>query len=202
MSMGDPPSPKIRSIVLGICLAVVLLVLLCRLGDLVKIAGTILLWPPKLLGLVEQVQPGQVKVFDLQQKDNTWQVIQPGRYAVYTANDRLLEMSAMLEASGETWLEITAADGTPLQVDPVNRGVGFMDSPFVPGRPVYTVEVAGAGLYSLVHPHPAAQMTIVPDYVTGRELVIVLVLGLELVAVGGVIAWFFYRRRRKRRGRW
>lgn len=192
----DPQSPKIRSIVLGICLAVVLLLLLCRLGDLVKIAGTILLWPPRLLGLVQQVQPGQVQVFDLQQKDNTWQVIQPGRYMVYTANDRLLEMSAMLEASGETWLEVTAADGTPLQVDLVHRGVGIMDSPFAPGRPVYTVAVANAGLYSLVHPHPTAQMAIVPDYVTGREVVIYLVLALELLAVGGVVAWFFYRRRR------
>ncbi len=199
MSIGDPPSPKIRSIVLGICLAVVLLVLLCRLGDLVKIAGTILLWPPRLLGLVQQVQPGQVQVFDLQAKDNTWQVIQPGQYAVYTANDRLLEMSAMLEASGETWLEISGADETSLQVDPVHRGVGIMDSPFAPGRPVYTVAVADAGLYSLVHPHPAAQMAIVPDYVTGREVVIYLVFALELLVIGGVIAWFYYRRRRKRR---
>lgn len=201
MSSGNPPSPTIRSIALGISLAVVLLVLLCRLGDMVKIAGTIMLWPPSQIGLVEQVQPGQVQVFDLQQKDNTWQVVQPGRYAVYTSNDRLLEMSTLLEASGETWLEITAADGTPLPVDTVHRGVGIMDSPFAPGRPVYTVVVADPGLYSLIHPHPVAKMAIVPDYVTGREPVIVLVLGLELLAVGGVIVWFFYRRRRQRRGR-
>lgn len=197
--------PTIRSIVLGISLAVVLLVLLCRLGDIVKIAGTVLLWLPSQLGLVQQVQPGQVLYFDLQQKDNTWQVTQPGRYAVYTANDNLLEMSTLMEASDKTWLQVTTDGGASLPVDPVRRGLSIVDSLFVPGRPVYTIAVANPGLYNLVHPHPAAQMAIVPDYVSGREVTIYLVLGLQLLAVGGLIAMLFYRRYRKqqeRRARW
>lgn len=195
MSTSEPAAPSLRSIFLGIALAILLLIGLCRIGDLVKYAGVGLLWLPSQLGLVDQVKPEQVQIFDLQTKNNAWQVVQPGRYAVYTANDRLLEMSSMLETSGETWLEITAADGTPLQVDPVSRGLGIMDSPFAPGRPVYTVAVANAGLYSLVHPHPVAQMAIVPDYVTGHELVIYLVLGLELLVITGLIAILFRRRR-------
>ena len=201
MTPGDPPSPKIRSIALGISLAVILLVLLCRLGDIVKVAGTLLLWPPHLLGLVEQVQPDQVQAFDLQQKDNTWQVAQPGRYAVYTASDKLLEMSALLEASGNTWLQVVAADGAPVQVDPVHRGLGIMDSILIPGRPVYTMVVPDAGRYTLVHPHPVAEFAIVPDYVSGHEVVIYLVIGLELLAVGGLMVWFIRQRRRLRRQR-
>lgn len=197
MSTGEPAAPSLRSIFLGIALAILLLIGLCRIGDLVKYAGVGLLWLPGQLGLVDQVKSEEIEFFDLSQKNNTWQVTQPGLYAVYTANDKLLELSNALESSEKTWLSATTETGSVATITPVRRGLSFLDTPLVPGRPVYTIAVPAAGRYALVHPNPAAQMAIVPDYVTGHELVIYLVLGLELLVVTGLIALLFRRRRRR-----
>lgn len=194
MSTGEPAAPSLRSIFLGIALAVLLLIGLCRIGDLVKYAGVGLLWLPGQLGLVDQVKSEEIEFFDLSQRNNTWQVTQPGQYAVYTANDKLLELSNALESSGKTWLSATTETGSVATITPVRRGLSLLDTPLVPGRPVYTIAVPAAGRYALVHPHPVAQMAIVPDYVTGHELVIYLVLGLELLVITGLIV-ILYRRR-------
>lgn len=201
MSSSEPASPTLRSIFLGICLAILLLLMLCRIGDLVKFAGVGLLWVPQQLGLVDRVEPGQVEMFDLSQKDNTWQVVEPGFYSVYTANDNLLELSPALEAGGKTWLTVRAEDGAEIPVSPVRRGLSLVDTPLAPGRPVYTLAVAEAGLYALVHPHQPAQIALVPDIVSGHEVRILLVFGAEALVVGGVIAWLYYRRRRARQQR-
>lgn len=197
MSTSEPAAPSLRSIFLGIALAILLLIGLCRIGDLVKYAGVGLLWLPSQLGLLDQVKPEEIEFFDLSQKNNTWQVTQPGLYAVYTANDKLLELSNALESSEKTWLSATTETGSVVTITPVRRGLSLLDTPLVPGRPVYTIAVPAAGRYALVHPHPVAQMAIVPDYVTGHEIVILLVLGIEALVVGGIVGWFLYRRRRR-----
>ena len=197
MSNNEPAAPSLRSVFLGIALAILLLIGLCRIGDLVKWAGVGLLWLPSQLGLVDQVKPEEIEFFDLSQKNNTWQVTQPGLYAVYTANDKLLELSNALESSEKTWLSAATETGSVATITPVRRGLSLLDTPLVPGRPVYTIAVPAAGRYALVHPHPAAQMAIVPDYVTGHELIIYLVLGLELLVVTGLIALLVRRRRRR-----
>jgi len=174
--------PRLRDIGLALLISLIALIVLLQLGDVVKLAGAALYWLPAQLGLVEQAQPADVWRHDLQTLPEGLDFSAAGRYAIYTADYDLLMMSmTMRETRDASWMVLTeAATGRRAPLQWIDRGMRIYDSHLAPGRPVFSVEIARPGIYTLKAPHRPAEIAIVRDYVTGNEGRIAAVFALEI----------------------
>lgn len=196
--------PTYRAVLFGTAALVVLLLCLCSVSQIVKLAGAALFFIPEQLGILGQVKPEDVRKLDMSTSPTLFEFTQAGRYAVYTDSADLLEITDQLEkARAAPWLSIRSqATGESVPVQFVQRGVTILDSPHVNGRPVFTFEIKEAGNYLVTHPTRRVALSIVPDHVTGSEVRIGLVLGAEIAIVGGLVALVFlppYLRRKRAR---
>lgn len=196
-------SPRIGSILLGIALVVVLLILLCSLSQVVKWVGTALLYLPARVGLVRLVTPDEAIPVDLALQGNRIQVTAPGRFAVFVDDADLLILTDTMLASGTPpWLKMKrVSTGTLLPIEYVSRGLLVYDTPVVPGRPVFTVEVPVAGDYELTHAVRRTTVWLVPDYTTGNESRYLSVILAQVLILVIILGWVFYRRQQKRQER-
>lgn len=195
--------PRIRSIVLGIALVVVMLVLLCSLSQVVKWVGTGFLYLPARLGIVRLVSADEAIPVDLSTQGNTIQFRSPGRYEVYVDDADLLILTDTMSSSGALpWLKMTqVSTGATLPIEYVTRGLLPYDTPVVPGRPVFTVEIASPGAYQLTHTVRHVTIWYVPDYTTGNESRFVGAIVVQVLILLMILGAVYYRRQQKRQER-
>jgi len=190
--------PRIRNIVIGILTFTVLLALLCNLSSTMKQVGNIFLLIPSELGLIQRVKPDEIHIIDLQTPSPALlDITKPGRYEVFTDDYDLLMTNVL---NGPAWLQVKShTTGERVEVVSVERGARPYDTRLAAGRPIFVFEVAVPGSYEIAYYYRYAALTIVPDYTTGKEPVIVLAYIVQ-IAILLTLLWFVYslRDRRKR----
>jgi hypothetical protein len=194
---SDYHPPSLRSILLGVVLAVVLVIwVFAYLPDTIKIAGDVLLLIPEQLGLVQRVHAGEVHVMSLANPQATIRIPKAGRYAVYTGDLDLLERIGLV---AKPLLEVVSQPaGQAVELSFVRRGLRPYDTPRAKGRPIYRFAIQQPGFYQVTYlgRSIAAVVSIAPDYATGKEstitLAYVLQVGLLVLLPGAV----YYRRRK------
>jgi len=188
--------PRLRSIVLGILLFAILLMLVCGLSNLVKLAGAPFLWIPSAIGLVQPLHSEDIAVLDLGDSPNLVDISEPGLFSVYTDDYDLLMMSIQLEDSqAEPWLSVVRMeDGVPVELAYVERGLRPYDTPFAKGRPIFTFRLESPGRYALTHPVRPAAISMLPDYTTGKERTLAAAYLVQLLLLAAPVAVLFYRR--------
>ena len=200
METHQPGQPKIISIIIGVILFMVLLAVFLSLGEIVKLAGAPFMFLPVKLGLVEEVNPSQVIRLNLNTHETALRFKSPGRYAVYTADRDLLEITNSLEAAGtKPWLKVQSQlGGGTVPVSFVRRGLYPFDSVLARGRPVFTFVIETPGVYVLRHPARSAVAAILPDATTGKEGILTLAYILQIGVLSGLAGILIYRARRAR----
>jgi hypothetical protein len=186
-----------RSLLVAILVLTATLLALWQLSDIVKLLGAPLLYLPAQLGLVEQVSHAEVHVIDpFEASPRLLIVSQPGRYAVYTGDVQLLERTnALVDHQEAPWLAVKSAEGhTSIAVAFVERGLRPYDTPLAEGRPIFTFVVDTPGRYTLDLPERDGIITVVPDYTTGKEPIIWLVMLLQLGVMGTIVGVVVYIR--------
>lgn len=193
--------PSIRAILGGILLLIAVLMSLCSLSDLVKLAGAPFLFIPDRLGVVQQVSKDEVRTVSLDTSPTLLEISPPGPYVVYAANDDLLTITNLLEdAQALPWLTVKSqATGESLAVSTVERGLRPYDTSIVRGRPIYTFDIGAPGWYELRHPNRHATISILPDYTTGKETLIVFLTLLQIIAIASIPGFIYFRGYRMRR---
>ena len=199
MSKESFRPPRLRSIGMGIALFILFLIALCSLSQGVKWAGSVLLFIPERLSLVRTVQPSEVFEFDMTHSPAQVKFTRAGLYQVYTSDYDLLVISDQLaQSDSPPWITITiAGSGTPANVSYITRGLLPYDTPHASGRPVLEVEIPEAGDYLLDYPTRPAEMSMVPDYVTGHEALIYTAFAVQLLILALPFAILLYRREQR-----
>jgi hypothetical protein len=189
-------TPRIRDIVLAIVALVVLLVVFINLGAVVKVVGAGLMVIPSALGIVQRVSSQEVLTYDLSKSPTDVGIGRPGRYAVYAYDYDLLTTSDQLDQSmGEPWITLKSqTTGEAVPVTFVSRGMRAYDTPLAKGRPVLSFVINRPGVYVMLHPAKPATISIVRDYVTGKERTITLAFLAQTAVV--VIPLMFLSTRR------
>jgi hypothetical protein len=195
--------PRLLTIVLGIAVFILFLIALCSLSQGVKWAGSVLLFIPERLGLVRTVRPAEVFEFDIARSPVQVTFTRAGLYQVYTSDYDLLVISDQLAQSGSPpWITITeAGSGAPVVVTHITRGLLPYDTPYAAGRPVIEVQVPEPGDYVLDYPTRPAEISMVPDYVTGHEALIYAAFAVQLLILALPPAILLYRREQRMRQR-
>src|SRR3972149_3097593 len=107
MSTPPPPTPRLRSIMLGVLVVVTLIVFLCSASAIVKWAGTTFLVLPRVVGLLESVRGDEIVALPMDSSPTAVGFPRAERYQVYTSDLELLEIAASLHASDATpWLVV------------------------------------------------------------------------------------------------
>ena len=170
---------------------------LSQLPVLVKQFGEPLLYLPAQFGLIRQVSQAEVHVFDPAETSSQLLLVsQPGRYAVYTDDIRLLaHTNALADKKEAPWLTVKPTEGnTSIAVAFVDRGLRPYDTPLAEGRPIFTLFIDTPGRYTLDLPEREGTITVVPDYTTGREAIILLAMLLQTGVVGAIVGVCVYVR--------
>jgi len=187
--------PITRTINVG-CLVVVLLILLVFVATLsldrnsLKYAGKPFLFIPDLLGLVQTVKEEEVRIIKGTPRWSDLEINSPGGYFVYLPIDQQVEMTT----------EVYILDqGEELEIELMERGARPYDTVLADGVPKYRFTIENPGTYRIRLYNAGVftsklKATVVPDYVTGKELLISLFFGIELFIIGWVI--FFLRKRK------
>jgi hypothetical protein len=165
--------PRIRSIVIGILLFMVLLYSLLTLSGTMKQVGNVFLYIPSQLGLIQRVLPEEVHTIDLRTTSPTvLDFTSPGRYAIYTGDYDLLMLNIL---NGPPWLQVTSqSTREQIPIISIGRGARPYDTPLAAGRPIFAFDITVPGTYEIAYHFRYASIAIVPDYTTGKELVMVL----------------------------
>jgi hypothetical protein len=206
MSGPSYQTPTFRNIVIGIALSLILFVVVIgRLPQIVKLVGLPLMVIPSSLGLAQTVAPADIQHMNLAESEGALEIAKPGRYALYTADWDLLTVTETgMQQHNAPWLVVTSqATGAQVPVTYVERGLRPYDTPFAPGRPVFTFEVPNWGVYTIQHPTKPAQVAFVPDYTTGRERDLALFMTAEVLVIvlpfAIILGRRYVRRRAERR---
>jgi hypothetical protein len=189
-------TPRIRDIVFAIVALVVLLFAFINLGAVVKLVGAGLMVIPSTLGIVQRVTAQEVFAYDLSKSPTDVGIGRPGRYAVYAYDYDLLTMSDQVEQSGGApWITLKSqVTGEAVPVTFVSRGMRAYDTPLAKGRPVLSFVIDRPGVYVMLHPAKPVTISIVRDYVTGKERTLTLAF-LAQIAVVVIPLMFLYTRR-------
>ena len=198
---AEPRSPTFRAMLAGIVVAIIAMMLVCALGDVLKIAGAPFLVIPGMLGIIQTVGPEDVRTVQMADSPTIVRLLRPGRYAVYVDDYDLLAITdSLINAKGNPWLKVKALDnGETIPATLIDRGLRLYDTPYAKGRPVINFAVDRPGAYELTHPRRNITMSIVPDYTTGRETLVTLVYLVQIALLAGTVVFFW--RRRTRAGR-
>jgi hypothetical protein len=193
---GLPKQPTIRSIVLGIALVILAVLAFIRIPDIVKYAGTVLMYVPAKLGVIDMVLPKDVIALPIDKNPSSITFSSPGKYALYTDNYNLLVIhDAILASESEPWVKIQSEElNAQVKMTMIERGLVWHDTPFARGRPIFSFTVAQPGTYEFIHPARPDNMYLVPDVTTGKEFYIGFVVFMEIIIIVGAI---LYARRRQ-----
>ena len=189
-----PKQPTIRSIVLGIALVILAILAFIRIPDIVKYAGTVLMYVPAKLRVIDMVMPKDVVALPIDKNPSSITFPSPGKYALYTDNYNLLVIhDAVLGSKAEPWVKIQT-ENVQVEMTMIERGLIWHDTPFARGRPIFSFTVSQPGTYEFIHPARPDNMYLVPDVTTGKEVYISFVIIMEVVIVVGAV---LYARRRQ-----
>ena len=185
----------------GILLLIAVLMCLCSLSDVVKLAGAPFLYLPDKLGLVRQVSRDEVRTISLDTSPTLLEISTPGPYVVFAADYDLLNITNLLEdAQAPPWLTVESlATGERLAVSAVERGLRPYDTSIVRGRPIYTFAIYTPGWLKLSHPIRHTTISVLPDYTTGKETLIVLVTIIQMIGIVAIPGLIYYRGYRLRK---
>lgn len=157
---------------------------------------------PNLLGLLpgigEAVQP-----VNLKQPSPPLDVSVPGRYALYAADENMQMRSNMLADSNVAWVRLRPFGGDAAQEitgTVIKRGAAIYDPLSIPGRPVVSFLAPAAGKYELVYPRQSGTLYFAPDWVTGREGLLLAMIVVQLAVLAAIViapAWPRIRARRE-----
>jgi hypothetical protein len=199
MTKASFQSPRLLTIGLGIAVFVLLLIALCSLSQGIKWAGSVLLFIPERLGLVHTVHPAEVFEFDMNRSPSQVAFTRAGLYQVYTSDYDLLVISDQLaQSDAPPWITITeVGSDAPVVVTYITRGLLPYDTPHTSGRPVLEVQIPEPGDYVLDYPTRPAEMSMVPDYVTGHEALIYTAFAVQLLILALPFAILLYRREQR-----
>jgi hypothetical protein len=195
--------PTIRSILGGCLLTLLLLTPLIFVSKTVKLVGVPFLFLPQTLGLLPRVERGDIRVINIASATQVVNFPGAGPYLVYSDNFELLELSLGLELAGAApWMRITDPEtGARVPIDFVERGLMPFDPVFIPGRPVFRFVLSRPGAYQIEHLTRDADVTLVPDTTTGREMEMLLAAVLQAAAVALLVGSVLRRRARSRSAR-
>jgi hypothetical protein len=198
---GESGAPTFRAMLFGIVIVIIATMLVCALGDVLKIAGSPFLFIPGALGIVQTVGPEDVRTVPLADSPTIVRLMQPGLYAVYVDNPDLLAITdALINSNGHSWLKVKALDtGEQVPATLIERGMRLYDTPYAKGRPVVNFAITRPGAYELTHPRRTISMSIVPDYTTGRETLLSLIYLVQIALVAGIVVFVWRRRTRTER---
>lgn len=201
MTTGIPKQPTISSIVLGIGLFIVAFLAFLRLPDVVKYAGTALMYVPAKVGLIDMVMPQDVIPMSLAENPSSVTFSSTGRYIMYINNyDLLVVHDAVVEGDSHSWIKIQSESlGTEVAITLIERGLAWYDTPFAPGRPVITFEIDQPGTYQFTHPTRPDIAHIVPDTLTGQESRITFWVLAEIALIVGVVIYIIRKRTASKR---
>lgn len=196
MSTGLPKSPTFSSIILGISLFVIALLAFLKIPDVIKFSGTVLMYVPAKLGLIDIVMPEDVILLPLEENPSLIMIPSPGQYVMYLNNyDMLVVHDAIAEKGSDPWLKIQSEElDTQIKLTLIKRGLSWYDTPFARGRPVVTFTIEQPGTYQFTHPTRQDYMYLLPDFVTGKESQIIFWVLAEIVLIGGVVFYIFHKR--------
>jgi hypothetical protein len=171
--------PRLRNILIGILLFMVLLVSLCNLPSVMKMVGNVFLFIPSHLGLIQTVKAEEIRTIDLSTPSpKLLDIGRAGLYAVYTSDYDLLLNNIN---NGPVWLRVKShSTGEGVTVLTVGRGARPYDTYLADGRPIFVFEVPVPGSYEIAYYFRQASIDIVPDYNTGKEPVIVLAISVQI----------------------
>ncbi|NMC54169.1 MAG: hypothetical protein GYA48_11095 [Chloroflexi bacterium] len=193
--------PRVRNIAIASIVFLFLLAVFFSLSGVIKHTGNILLFLPSQFGLVRQVSPAEIQSVDLRAPSPYFiEMNQPGPYAVFSGDASILIDDAYSEENDGAWLRVKSqATGENVKVARVERGIRPYDSPLAEGRPVFAFEISTPGAYELSYPPITweASMTILPDYTTGKESLIWLVMEIQIVILLGIVGAALYPRYRR-----
>jgi hypothetical protein len=186
---------------LAMLVLIVLVFVFINLGVVIKILGAGLMVVPSALGIVHQVGPQEVFTYDLRTNPTMVGIGQPGRYAVYAYDYDLLTTSDQIDSSGAPpWITLESqATGEKVPVAFVKRGLRPYDTPLAKGRPALSFVITQPGIYIMRHPARLSVVSIVRDYVTGKERLLTAVLLIEIALVSAPVSVPLLRRYLARR---
>jgi hypothetical protein len=196
---GERYQPSsIRSIVTGIGIVVIAIVLIfCNLPNIVKTVGWALLLVPQQVGVIEGTSPDEIQTIDLSTPVQEIAFARSGAFLVYyefpfSTND------SMYDAPPDLVITCRGTDEqVPLEL--VDRGLRPYDTPFAKGRPVYAFKITTPDTCQLTHSIRSANISIVPDHVTGKEAVITAAYAVQLGVLGAGFGTPLCMRVRRRR---
>ena len=185
MTFSDPKPARFRDIIFAVLILVVALVVFINLGVAIKAVGYGLMVIPSALGIAHQVGPTEVVTYDLSASPTLVGFGRPGRYAVYVYDSDLLTVSDQLELSGAPpWITLESqTTGEKVPVTFVTRGLRPYDTLLAKGRPALSFVITEPGFYVMRHPTRSFGISIVRDYVTGKEKLLVTIFLIEIVLV-------------------
>lgn len=196
MTTGLPKQPSCLSIGLGISLFFIALLAFFRIPEIVKYTGTALMFVPAKLGIIDVVMPNDVIPLSIDRSPSMLTITKPGDYFFYTSNyDLLMINDAIAGTDAKPWLNMQAVEsGNAVKITMIERGLSFLDTPFAKGRPVLMFTITEPGTYRITHPtRPEDYLYLVPDVITGKEPLIVVVMIFEIALIGGIIIFIFRR---------
>ena len=201
MTTGLPKPPTMGSIVLEIALFIAALLAFLRLPDIIKYTGTVLMYVPAKVGLIDMVMPQDVIPMSLAKNPSSVTISSPGRYILYVNNyDLLVIHDAIVEGNSKPWIKIQSEDfGTEVAITLIGRGLAWYDTPFAPGRPVVSFIIDQPGKYLIIHPTRPDTAYFVPDTLTGQESRITFWVLTEIALIGGVVIYIVRKRTASRR---
>ena len=194
-------SPRIYAIVVGIGLFLILLLAFFSLSQLVKSFGSIFLFLPDQLGIIQTPTRAEIAALDMSGQSTTvLKFERPGLYTVYTNDYDLLVINDELIAHQlDPWLKISAhKSGQAVRVEYVERGLRLYDTPLAKGRPIHIFFIETPGLYEVQHLTKDAIISFLPDYMTGNEDLLIFSYGGQ-AAILLTIAGIFYQRKNRER---
>ncbi len=198
---GEPQAPTFRAMLVGIVIVLVAVMLICALGDVLKIVGSPFLFIPGALGIIQTVGPEDVRTVEMADSPTIVRLMQPGLYAVYTDDADLLTITdSLINANANPWLKVKALDnGEKIPVTLIDRGLRLYDTPYARGRPIINFAITRPGAYELTYPRRNITMSIVPDYTTGHETMLAFIYLAQIALVVGILVFFWRRRTRTER---
>jgi hypothetical protein len=198
---AEPTAPTFRAMLIGIVVFIIGVMLVCALGDVLKIVGSPFLFIPGALGLIQTVGPEDVRTVQMAESPTIVRLMQPGLYAVYVDDTNMLALTdSLINANGNPWLKVKALDtGETIPTTFIERGLRLYDTPYAKGRPVINFAITRPGAYELTYPRRNITMSIVPDYSTGHETLFTLIYLVQIALVAGIVVFFWRRRTRTER---
>lgn len=190
--------PRYITIILAAVITVRLILALWYADSSVKSLGSILLFLPTQLGLVQRATPAEVQALTLSSGPQEMVFLKPGHYAGYVNHFDGEFFIGNEHKRALLRIRSTASD-TPVAINVTEHGVRLYDVPFMVGRPRLHFVIPAAGHYTLDTLAREVSLSFIPDYITPNEgmLQLTCVVQVGLIVLGFVL--FRITRRRKSR---